>query len=450
MRVCVVGLGYVGLPTAAVLADHGHQVVGVDTNPAILEAVRRGRPHIREPGLPELVARVVGAGALTVADAPVAADAFVIAVPTPLMGIATKRADLGAVEAAAGVVAGVLRHGNLVVLESTSPPGTTGGVLRTTLEAGSSLRAGHEFQLAYCPERILPGRILEELVGNDRVVGGIDVVSAEAAAALYRSFARGEVCLTDATTAELVKLMENTFRDVNIALANEFALVAEELGVDVWQAIELANRHPRIDFLRPGPGVGGHCIAVDPWFVIGAAPRVTSLISTSRAVNDLMPGHVAEVVDRALGSLRGAVVVALGLTYKAGVDDTRESPSLEVVDALRGAGAEVRLHDAVVRPEPSVAELAHGADCLLLLVDHAGYRSLAPSALTATMRRPVVVDTRNFFAAAAWREAGFEVVRLGAGVPQRPTSGGAALARSNSASQVGDARPSRAARQAGR
>jgi UDP-N-acetyl-D-mannosaminuronic acid dehydrogenase len=420
--VCVVGLGYVGLPTAATLARAGHRVLGVDVDPRVLASVRAGAPHIKEGGLDALVSEVVGSGALTVAAQPAPADAFLIAVPTPLKGIATKRADVAMVEAAARSIGPVLRPGNLVVLESTSPPGTTTGLLRAALEESSGLAAGDDFLLAYCPERILPGRILEELVGNDRVVGGIDEKSAEAAAALYRSFVRGQVFATDATTAELVKLMENTFRDINIALANEFALVAEELGVDVWEAIQLANRHPRIDFLKPGPGVGGHCIAVDPWFVIGAAPRVTSLIATSRAVNDAMPAHVAELVERALGSLRGAAVVALGLTYKAGVDDTRESPSAEVIDALEHAGATVRAHDAVVRPDPPVGDLAEGADCLLLLVDHGAYRSLDPAALAARVRRRVVVDTRNFLDPALWRAAGFEVVRLGAGQPRASPS----------------------------
>lgn len=414
MTVCVVGLGYIGLPTAAVLARSGQRVIGVDLSADVRASVAAGAPHIREPGLDALVAEVVRAGALSVVDAPVPADAFIIAVPTPLKGIATKRANLEAVAAAAGAVGPVLRPGNLVVLESTSPPGTTAGLVREALERASGLAAGCDFRLAHCPERVLPGRILEELVNNDRVVGGIDDASARAAADLYRGFVTGQIVTTDATTAELVKLMENTFRDANIALANEFALVAEELGVDVWEAIGLANRHPRVDFLRPGPGVGGHCIAVDPWFVVGAAPRVTSLIATSRAVNDLMPAHVAELVERGLGRLPGAAVVALGLTYKAGVDDTRESPSTEVVAALRAAGAEVRGHDAVVRPEPPVEALAEGADCLVLLVDHAAYAALDPRALGPRMRRRVVVDTRNALDHASWRAAGFDVIRLGA------------------------------------
>lgn len=415
MDVCVVGLGYIGLPTAAILARAGHRVHGVDTNPVVRTAVAAGAPHIREPGLDELVADVVRSGALTVGEAPGPAAAFVIAVPTPLAGIATKRADLSAVLAAAAAVGPVLRQRNLVVLESTSPPGTTAGPLRAALEHASGLRAGEDFLLAHCPERVLPGRILTELVENDRVVGGLDAASARAAAGLYRSFAKGAVCETDATTAELVKLMENTYRDVNIALANEFALAAEELGVDAWEAIALANRHPRVDVLRPGPGVGGHCIAVDPWFVVGAAPRVTSLISTARAVNGAMPGHAAELVERALGGLKGKIVVALGLTYKADVDDTRESPSEEVVQHLRVAGAEVRVHDAVVRSEPPVAELARGADCLLLLVDHAAYRGLDAGGIAPGMRRRVVVDCRAFLEPAAWRAAGFDVSRLGDG-----------------------------------
>jgi UDP-N-acetyl-D-mannosaminuronic acid dehydrogenase len=413
--VCVVGLGYVGLPTALVLARAGHQVFGFDTSARVRNALAEGRAHVSEPGIQELLQTVRADGSFVPVDRPVEADVFILSVPTPIRGLAHKRADLQAVRSAASAIAPVVRRGNLVVLESTSPPGTTARVVAPILERESGLRAGVDIQLAHCPERVLPGRILTELVECDRVIGGIDRASAERARDLYGSFVRGEMHLTDATTAELVKLMENTHRDVNIALANEFALVAQHLEVDVWEAIDLANRHPRIKFLRPGPGVGGHCVAVDPWFVVGAAPGFTPLIAASRAVNDCMPLHVADLVGEVVDGLAGRTILALGLTYKADVDDIRESPSVEVIEHLRHAGAEVRTHDAMVASESSVEDLADGADCLLLLVDHTAYRYLEPAAIRSRMRRPIAVDTRNALSVGRWSGAGFSVVRLGDG-----------------------------------
>ena len=414
-RVCVVGLGYIGMPTAARLASVGHTVVGVDLSRRILDALTAGRSTIDEPDLAQLVAAGVASGHLVGSECPVAADVFIIAVPTPIRGLARKEADLTYVRAAARSVASVLRPGNMVVLESTSPPGTTTKVVAPILECESGLSAGKDFLLAHCPERVLPARILHELVNNDRVVGGIDPASTEAARAFYATFVAGAILLTDATTAELVKLMENTFRDVNIALANEFALVAEKLGVDVWEAIDAANHHPRVNFLRPGPGVGGHCIAVDPWFIVGAAPEITPLIVASRAVNDIMPLHVVDLVAETLGGVTGRRIVVLGATYKANVEDTRESPAAEVAALLREEGADVRVHDAMVLADTPVEDLADQAEYLVLLVDHAAYRELDPVAIGRRMRQRNVLDTRNFLVAESWREAGFRVVRLGDG-----------------------------------
>jgi UDP-N-acetyl-D-mannosaminuronic acid dehydrogenase len=260
---------------------------------------------------------------------------------------------------------------------------------------------------------VLPGNLLVELVTNDRIIGGIDDASSAAASEIYRSFVTGELIETDATTAELVKLMENTHRDVNIALSNEFALIAERLQVDVWRALTLANRHPRVRFLRPGPGVGGHCIAVDPWFVVQSAPTESRLIALAREVNDGMPGHVVDLVRRSIGSLEQAIAVTLGRTYKADVSDLRESPALHVVEGLRRAGADVREHDAVLDGDASVEELAHGADVIILLVDHTAYRALRPDVLGKRMRRRVVVDTRGVIARDDWASKGFKVVVLG-------------------------------------
>lgn len=413
--ICVVGLGYIGLPTALMFARAGHQVVGVDVDERVVAALRDGETLLHEPGLAEIVRTQVRSGRLRASRSPEIADAFILAVPTPISGLAHKRADLDAVRRATESVGPYVRRGSLVVVESTCPPGTVEQVVAPILERASALRAGDDFFLAHCPERVLPGRILTEIVENDRVLGGIDRDSAEAARELYGSFVSGQMITTDTTTAELVKLMENTQRDVNIALANEFALVAEHLGIDVWEAIEIANRHPRVNFLRPGPGVGGHCIAVDPWFVVGAAPQFTPLIAASRTVNDSMPLHVSDLVADGLGSLKGQVVVALGLTYKADVDDTRESPSNAVITILEQNGALVRKHDAIVSNDVPLEELLRDADCLLVLVDHAAYRSLDPSLLAGRMRRPLVIDTRNCLDRAAWTLAGFELRTLGRG-----------------------------------
>ncbi len=410
--VCVVGLGYVGLPTASMLATRGFDVYGLDVSDRVVRELSAGRTHISERDLDTLVRAAVQSGKLRCGTTGEPAEIFVIAVPTPVREDRT--ADLEAVMSAAKTIARVLKKGDLVILESTVPPGTTIGPLRELLER-SGLRAGSDFLLAHCPERVLPGNLMVELVTNDRIIGGIDAASAEAASELYRSFTTGELITTDATTAELVKLMENTHRDVNIALANEFALVAERLGIDVWEAIELASRHPRVQFLRPGPGVGGHCIAVDPWFVVQTAPEVTRLIALARDVNDGMPAHVVDLVREAVGRLEAATVVTLGRTYKADVADLRESPALRVVEALQRAGCDVREHDAMLDRNVAVAELARDADAIVLLVDHSAYRALDPGALARVMRGRNVVDTRGVLQRERWTEAGFRTIVLGNG-----------------------------------
>src|ERR1700731_1605332 len=288
--ICLLGLGYIGLPTGSMFALAGKTVIGVDPSPRVQAALRSGLASFDEPELQTLVTAAINSGRLRVQTQPEAADAFIIAVPTPL-DPTTNRADLRFVEQAARDIVPFLRRGNLVVLESTVPPGTTRDVLAPIL-AESGLVPGRDICVAHCPERVLPGRILVELEQNDRLAGGLTPACAEVAAQLYSAFCKGAIMRTDATTAEMVKVMENTYRDVNVALANEFALIAEIIGVDVWEAIRLANHHPRVNVLRPGPGVGGHCIAVDPWFLVGAAPDAASLIPTSRAVNDAMPEHV--------------------------------------------------------------------------------------------------------------------------------------------------------------
>ncbi len=417
---CVLGLGYIGLPTASTFATNGLQVIGVDVNRRIVDVLRNGELHIQEPGLRGLVQAAFGSGNLRVAERPEPADAFLIAVPTPIQ--ADKGADLSAVRAAARAVVPHLRRGNLVVLESTSPPRTTVDVVAPIL-AESGLRPGEDFWLAYSPERVLPGQILRELIENARVIGGFNRASAEAGRELYSVFVKGEIVLTDATTAEMVKLMENTYRDVNIAVANEFALLAERFGVDVWEAIALANRHPRVDVLRPGPGVGGHCISVDPWFLVESAPQETDLIRQARLVNDRQPARVAARVEAALGGVRGKIVAALGLAYKADVDDLRQSPALEVARRLAAAGAVVRTFEPhapqAVAPGaqavPSLEAALDGADAMILLVDHRSLAGLDPAWAAGRMRGRVVFDARGVLPRRTWEEAGFTLYVLGVG-----------------------------------
>lgn len=419
---CVLGMGYIGLPTASTFATNGLRVVGVDVNRRIVDVLRNGEVHIQEPGLRTLVQAAFASGNLRVAEAPEAADAFVIAVPTPILD--DKRADLRAVRAAAEAITPHLQSGNLVVLESTSPPRTTVDLLAPILET-SGLQAGSDFFLAYSPERVLPGQILRELVENARVIGGVNRASAEAGRDLYSTFVRGEIVLTDATTAEMVKLMENTFRDVNIAVANEFARLAEHLGVDVWEAIALANRHPRVSVLRPGPGVGGHCISVDPWFLVEAAPEATPLIQAARGVNDSQPGRVVDRIDRALGGLKGRMIAVLGLAYKADVDDLRESPAVEVAARLAAAGAEVRTFEphapATTVPGGIVAASLETAldraDAAVLLVDHRAFTLFSPALAGEKMRGRFVFDGRGVLRRPEWEAAGFRVEVLGVGAP---------------------------------
>lgn len=420
-KVCVLGLGYIGLPTAAVLAGQGVHVVGVDINREIVNGLRNGKVHIYEAGLHELVMEAIQSGKLQVRTEPDFADAFIIAVPTPFYE--DKRADMRAVTAATQAIVPYLRRGNLVVLESTSPPLTTRNLVVPILER-TGLKAGEDFYVIYSPERVLPGRILKELVENARVIGGLDQPSAEAGRDLYRLFAKGQIVLTDCTTAEMVKLMENTYRDINIAIANEFSRLADRFGVDVWEAISIANLHPRVQILTPGAGVGGHCIGVDPWFLVEAAPELTPLIYTARRVNDAQPGYVVTLVRRALhDQLAGRRIAALGLSYKPDVDDLRESPAIEVIKMLVEAGAVVKAYepykaDALMNGVPTVSTLEAAlsdAEIVLLLVAHQQFLSLTPHQLKAQTPARLLVVAANAWKGQEWAEAGFRIFHLGVG-----------------------------------
>ena len=430
-KVCVIGLGYTGLPTAAMFATHGCQVIGVDTNPSIIETIAKGKIHIHEPGLLELVKEAVVNGNLTVSLVPQPADAFIIEVPTPFEDEAVtvakpgeqtgdKHADMSYVIAAANSIVPVLQPGNLVVLESTSPPRTTVDIIKPILEQ-TGWKAGQDFSLAYTPERVLPGSILKELVENARVIGGIDKASAQAGQDLFKVFVKGEIILTDATTAEMAKLMENTYRDVNIAIANEFARLADRFHVDIWEAIALANKHPRVKILNPGPGVGGHCIGVDPWFLVEAAPDLSSLIRTARHVNDSQPQYVCRQVSELLGGLNGKKIAVLGLAYKPDVDDLRESPAVAVAELLQKSGAIIRAYepykpDAVITGVQTTSTLGQalaGADLILILVSHRQIRELDPNDVAQATSARNVFDTVNAWKDESWAASGFIIHRLG-------------------------------------
>lgn len=417
-KICVLGLGYIGLPTASTFATSGIKVIGVDVNPQVVKGLQNGHLHIHEPGLRTLVQAALRSHNLVIAEEPEPADAFIIAVPTPFYG--DKKADLSYVISAAESIVPHLRSGNLVVLESTSPPRTTIDILIPILEK-SGLKAGQDFHVAYSPERVLPGQILRELIENARVIGGIDENSAQAGYDLYHVFVKGEIITTTATTAEMVKLMENTYRDVNIAIANEFSRLADRFGVDIWEAINIANLHPRVNILRPGPGVGGHCISVDPWFFVEAAPDLTQLIHTARAVNDSQPAYVVSKVEKMLAGLKDKRIAILGLAYKPDVDDLRESPAIEVVELLSKAGAKVTAYepfkpdfkienaDTSLTLEEAIAD----AEAIVLLVSHQEFKDLQPLQIAAATKARFILDAVNGWPAQDWVNAGFHVSRLG-------------------------------------
>jgi UDP-N-acetyl-D-mannosaminuronic acid dehydrogenase len=404
--VCVVGLGYIGLPTAATLASRGIEVIGVDVNPCVVAAVNAGQPYFPEPDLDMLLRAATTLGKLRATARPEPADAFVIAVPTPFNE--DRSPNLGYVDAAADAIAPLLASGNVVILESTSPVGTTARLAKRLARLRPDLRfppAHHaeplDVHVAHCPERVLPGRMVRELIENDRIIGGMTEACAEHAEAVYRVFLQGKPFRTNAPTAELVKLVENAYRDVNIAFANELSLICDQLGLNVWQVIELANRHPRVAILQPGAGVGGHCIAVDPWFIISSAPERSRLIRTAREVNDAKPGFVAAQIRERAERFKHPVVACLGLTYKPDVDDLRESPAIAIVAQLaRGGPERILVADPNLRALPQeLAEFSNvalcetiaavrQADIVAILVAHSPFRRIPQEELL----RRVVID----------------------------------------------------------
>ncbi|MBW7984514.1 UDP-N-acetyl-D-mannosamine dehydrogenase [Enterobacillus tribolii] len=412
--ISVIGLGYIGLPTAAAFASRQKNVIGVDVNTHAVETINRGAIHIVEPDLDKVVKQAVEGGFLRAVTKPEAADAFLIAVPTPFKG--DHEPDLAFVEAAARSVAPVLKKGDLVILESTSPVGATEQMAAWLAEARPDLtfpqQAGEEsdIDIAYCPERVLPGKVMIELIQNDRVIGGMTPKSSARASELYKIFLEGECVVTNSRTAEMCKLTENSFRDVNIAFANELSLICAEQGINVWELIALANRHPRVNILQPGPGVGGHCIAVDPWFIVSQNPQQARLIHTARLVNDGKPLWVMDKVKAALADCLAASgkraaevkIACFGLAFKPDIDDLRESPAMEIAHMI----AEWHTGQTLL-VEPNIAQLpkklvGHAelasteealrqADVLVMLVDHKQFKAIAAD----SVKQQFIVDTKG-------------------------------------------------------
>ncbi len=385
MKACFIGLGYIGLPTAIIAADSGVDVVGVDVNPKVVEKVNKAELHIVEPGLDKLLKKVVDAGKLRATSTPETADAFFIVVPTPFKG--DHEPDVSYVEAATRSVIPFLKPGDLFVIESTSPVGTTEDMSKIIFAQRPELQG--QIHIAYCPERVLPGNIIYELVHNDRVIGGIDEESTEHARSFYGRFVNGELFATNSRTAEMCKLTENSSRDVQIAFANELSLICDKAGINVWELIKLANRHPRVNILRPGAGVGGHCIAVDPYFIVSAYPEQARIIAQARSINNYKSEWCTEKVINSilrfeLANGRKPVVALMGLAFKPDIDDLRESPAMHIAEAVMaaGTGAEFRVVEPNIQSHPkfdlsAVNDAYDQADIVVFLTAHKPFKTLS-------------------------------------------------------------------------
>ncbi|MFC1454956.1 nucleotide sugar dehydrogenase [Candidatus Undinarchaeota archaeon] len=428
MRVCVVGAGHIGLPTGCLIADAGYDVIETDVKEEIVDKINAGESHVHENGVPELVKKVVNAGKLKattdVIGAIKKADVILVIVPTPL---GLDGPNMNAINTAGKTIAKGLKRGALIILESTVYPETTEKHFKELIEKTSNMECGSDFYLAYSPERAMPTKTLYEIKNNARIVGGVDEKSGEKAKEFYEKFIDGEVVLVDnSTVAEFIKLTENIYRDVNIALANEIAAVAAKLKIDVEQIIELANMHPRVNIHRPGAGVGGHCLPKDPYFLINKARELgveTELINTARKINEKMPEEVVNIVEKGLGKLGKSVenskIAVLGYAYKGDTSDYRGTPSIRIVHELQSLGGKVAVHDYFVlsdgiRIEQDVDSTVQGADCIIVVTDHSDYRKLNIEKLAKECNSPALfVDGRNMFDRKETEKAGFKYCGIG-------------------------------------
>ncbi|MED4636345.1 nucleotide sugar dehydrogenase [Peribacillus frigoritolerans] len=397
MKLCTVGLGYIGLPTSIMFAKHGVDVVGVDISPRVIDSLNSGKIHIEEPGLQEALNEVVEKGLFRAALQPEKSDVFIVAVPTPNHDDEYKSCDLSYVLSAVKNVIPYLEKGNVLIVESTIAPRSMDDEVKPLVEQ-SGFKVGEDIYLVHCPERVLPGQILHELIHNNRIVGGITPNCTEAGAKVYSTFVQGEIIKTNAKTAEMSKLMENTFRDVNIALANELAKVCNNLEINALDVIQMANKHPRVNLHTPGPGVGGHCLAVDPYFIVAKEPETAQLINLARNINTSMPEYVVENVNTLMENVQGKVVTVFGLTYKGNVDDVRESPAMEILEILNNQDKyEVRAFDPHVEKEwviSNLEEAVNDSDLVLILSDHSEFKNLDWNQFTG-MATKRIFDTKN-------------------------------------------------------
>ncbi|MDF2035788.1 nucleotide sugar dehydrogenase [Cytobacillus oceanisediminis] len=415
MKICMMGLGYIGLPTAVMFAQHDIDVHGVDINEELVKKINKKELTIQEPGLYEKMCNVIENGRFTASTSPTNADVFIIAVPTPITS--DKKADLSFVYAAVRMILPYLESGRLVVVESTVPPRTIEDKIIPILSE-SRLEVGKDLLVSHSPERVLPGKLIEELIWNDRIVGGINEESCLRTVFLYKHFVKGNIYMTDARTAEMVKLIENTYRDVNIALANEFAEIGEKLELNIMEAITLANYHPRVNIHAPGPGVGGHCIAVDPYFIIEQAPEESKLITLARNINEKAPYRIVSLIEKSVENINNPVITLLGLAYKGNTSDLRESPSLVILEELEKKGYQVKLHDPHTceffpGKSNTIEESVKDTDCLVILNDHNEYKSFNFQTLKNLFHTRNIIDTKNILNHQTLREHGFNCIQIG-------------------------------------
>jgi UDP-N-acetyl-D-mannosaminuronic acid dehydrogenase len=413
-KISVLGMGYIGLPTACMLANSGYEVLGVDIDEEIINKLNSGKLHIEEPELEKIFSSAFKNNRLRVSLEPERSDVFIIAVPTPLDY--RNKADLSYVISAANKIKEKIKKGNLVILESTSPPGTTRNIVGKIIANGTGFIAGRDYYLAFCPERVLPGKIVYELENNDRIVGGVDKKSSEAAESIYKTFVKGKIFLTDLETSELVKLAENTYRDINIAFANELSLICKDYGIDIREVIKYANMHPRVKILNPGPGVGGHCIPIDPWFILEDTDRKDTLIEKCRKINNSMPFIISEEIAEIVGKYRDPKVTIFGFSYKENVGDIRESPAIVINKELMEKGIKVLIYDPLVVNTKynlsGLEESVKGSDLVLLFSGHSVFRDIDLKSVSNLMRNKNIFDTRNFFDKSTIEKLGFNYYRL--------------------------------------
>ncbi|WP_352420556.1 nucleotide sugar dehydrogenase [Proteiniborus sp.] len=395
-KICVLGLGYIGLPTSVMLALNGYKVIGVDINEDILDSIKKGKLNIKEPYLADMLSELISTKSLILKNSPVECNGFIICVPTPMQNDNT--CDLSYVLSAINSITPYIKKGNIIIIESTMPPTTTRKVIKPLIEK-NGLTVGKDVYLAFCPERVLPGNIINEIIHNNRIIGGITPRCEKKALQIYSSFVKGEIVTTDTDTAEMTKLVENVYRDVNIALANELAKICNKLGIDVLQVIKFANNHPRVYLHNPGPGVGGHCIPIDPYFLIEKSPELANIISMAREINLSMPNFIVSKVNALLKNIHNPKIAVWGISYKGNTDDIRESPALKIIELLNKKGYNISIFEPLAKGKSmqtcTIEESILEADLILILADHQEFKDIAYDKIAKQMKTPIIFDTKN-------------------------------------------------------